>query len=926
MAAVGSVEVDFIAQTASFNANVTKAAANLASQSAKMNASLQKITAGFSLLKNAAITGTIIALGKELAEVAARGLEYAGSLGEAAQQLGVNSAQLQIYRQIAAQAGIEQGTLDKGLQKLTRSLGDASVGAAAPMAAFKALGISVRDSNGVVKTAGDVIPEIAKKFDSITSPAQRAAIEVALFGKAGQELDTLLAGGSAEVEGLKKHLEDLGVVLSEDEIKNADKAADKIGEVKWVLEQSIAKTVADNAASIYDMANSLEALISKIPKAVRWLTELNDRMTIAQTLQGNGFVATGYLNRDDQAKDLQTRVRRLGKNEFLDKLDAASPDERRKAIAKMKPATRAYFGLGDDAPHRGAPGDDLPNFKASPSPKTAAKPELEEYQQQLAQLNTQLLQATRANLLTVDAQYATDLLIAKSEEDQVEANLRKKAVTNKIVAAHLGELVGVAQQVEAQKEIALKNQMLDQQSRDAVELLTAANDNTKDLLQAQEQTVRTAADRRAIELKLLELDTINQRLKLQQIVDSTTAKDQEKKLAKQALEALGDLTDARRAAAMKATEGPLGTFVNSLPQNQGDVLERQQQIIVDAANHLMDRTREFADSFASSVNSGVQDLLEGKSAMEALKDVISGLAQTFQKAFILDPLQDFVRNKISGPLSEKLFGAPAGQNGLTQKDTNKALAAAQAVGVRSLTSFNTAVDAAAAALMRLSTGSVSMEGFSGAGGIGSLLGGGSGDASANYDGVIMENPFADSAQSAGDGLSALSTSAAQATNALNAQVPALAQFGSSLLSMLGGNVSGGGGGFLQGLLGVASLFAGGLKGGGGAAGAGGVNYGGVIMESFGAFADGGRPPPGSPSWVGERGKELFVPDRPGTIIPHGASMALSRAAANNNDSRPMGPVHFHFPNVTNERDARVAGRQAAAAYQRELALTAKQGF
>lgn len=35
------------------------------------------------------------------------------------------------------------------------------------------------------------------------------------------------------------------------------------------------------------------------------------------------------------------------------------------------------------------------------------------------------------------------------------------------------------------------------------------------------------------------------------------------------------------------------------------------------------------------------------------------------------------------------------------------------------------------------------------------------------------------------------------------------------------------------------------------------------------FADGGRPPVGRPSVVGERGPELFVPDRAGTIIPNG---------------------------------------------------------
>jgi hypothetical protein len=44
---------------------------------------------------------------------------------------------------------------------------------------------------------------------------------------------------------------------------------------------------------------------------------------------------------------------------------------------------------------------------------------------------------------------------------------------------------------------------------------------------------------------------------------------------------------------------------------------------------------------------------------------------------------------------------------------------------------------------------------------------------------------------------------------------------------------------------------------------------GKIAGSFLGFADGGRPPVNRPSWVGERGKELWWPDQAGTIIPAG---------------------------------------------------------
>ena len=48
---------------------------------------------------------------------------------------------------------------------------------------------------------------------------------------------------------------------------------------------------------------------------------------------------------------------------------------------------------------------------------------------------------------------------------------------------------------------------------------------------------------------------------------------------------------------------------------------------------------------------------------------------------------------------------------------------------------------------------------------------------------------------------------------------------------------------------------------------GGQTVTGGLFKMFG-FADGGRPPVGRPSVVGEKGPELFVPDRSGTIIPN----------------------------------------------------------
>mgnify|MGYP003136261173 CR=1 FL=1 len=79
-----------------------------------------------------------------------------------------------------------------------------------------------------------------------------------------------------------------------------------------------------------------------------------------------------------------------------------------------------------------------------------------------------------------------------------------------------------------------------------------------------------------------------------------------------------------------------------------------------------------------------------------------------------------------------------------------------------------------------------------------------------------------------------------------------------------------------GIMGLFSrAFSGGIFSGGGSAGANNIAFGSQNLgintaSNFPGFADGGRPPVGRASIVGERGPELFVPDRAGTIVPNNA--------------------------------------------------------
>jgi len=82
-----------------------------------------------------------------------------------------------------------------------------------------------------------------------------------------------------------------------------------------------------------------------------------------------------------------------------------------------------------------------------------------------------------------------------------------------------------------------------------------------------------------------------------------------------------------------------------------------------------------------------------------------------------------------------------------------------------------------------------------------------------------------------------------------------------------------------------SIFSG-LSGFGGGTGGGLMQGIGGIAKAFGGFfAEGGSPPLGKASIVGERGPELFVPKQSGTIIPNGATGGQSN------------PTYVYAPNI-----------------------------
>lgn len=159
---------------------------------------------GFNTLKGAvggfaaAIAGSAIVGG--LGAIVKKSIDAGDELFNLQAKTGIAANALIGLGNAAKLADVDQATLGKGLTKLSVNLVKAAEGNDGLAQKFKALGVSIKDSNGQVVPADKALKQIANRFADMPDGAQKAAAAVALFGKSGADLIPLLNEGAASME------------------------------------------------------------------------------------------------------------------------------------------------------------------------------------------------------------------------------------------------------------------------------------------------------------------------------------------------------------------------------------------------------------------------------------------------------------------------------------------------------------------------------------------------------------------------------------------------------------------------------------------------------------------------------------------------------------------------------------------------------
>ena len=190
----------------------------------------------------------------------------ADELSDMSKVTGLTTTQLQKYDYTAKMAGTTLETITGAQTKLTKQMAAAKDESSAAAKKFDALGVSVKGTNGELRSSDDVFIDVIDALGKIDNEAERDAAAMDIFGKSAKELNPLILEGADGLREYAKQAEELGVIVSED---NVAALADMQGKVKEVtaqfdaLKQNLAAKFAPIAREVLEKVQTVIANVAK---------------------------------------------------------------------------------------------------------------------------------------------------------------------------------------------------------------------------------------------------------------------------------------------------------------------------------------------------------------------------------------------------------------------------------------------------------------------------------------------------------------------------------------------------------------------------------------------------------------------------------------------------------------------------------------
>lgn len=157
--------------------------------------------------------------------------------------------------------------LQTGWRRLSRAMSDADEGLAESKRTFDALGISIYDTEGQLKSMESMTFEIADAFAGMENDTKKAALAQELFGRSGAEMIPFLEMGAKKIRDLQEEAAELGIVMSDEMVDNSKQFGDQMTFMTTALKGVAVSLTTELLPSLIEFSDWIMDLIKQ-----GWLT------------------------------------------------------------------------------------------------------------------------------------------------------------------------------------------------------------------------------------------------------------------------------------------------------------------------------------------------------------------------------------------------------------------------------------------------------------------------------------------------------------------------------------------------------------------------------------------------------------------------------------------------------------------------------
>ena len=222
------------------------------------------------------------AMGAALGAATVKAATHADSIAKAARASGFAAESYQELVFTMNEAGVTTEQTTSSLERFTKRIGEAANGTGAAAKEYERLGISLTDSDGRIRASEDVLNDVSAAMANMDTAAQRSASAAALFGREGIRMGLALADGPAVLEEYAQTARQLGLVLDESLLANAEAASDQIDRMQAIVSTQATAALANLFPVVISIGNAFAASSVRVREFFDFFNEDSELRTHGQ--------------------------------------------------------------------------------------------------------------------------------------------------------------------------------------------------------------------------------------------------------------------------------------------------------------------------------------------------------------------------------------------------------------------------------------------------------------------------------------------------------------------------------------------------------------------------------------------------------------------------------------------------------------------